>query len=119
MCAAALAVISEIEEAGLLEHTRQAGAYLVERLSAAQSPFVSEIRALGLMIGVEVTAEVHQKLAGPGDQSLPSLLLTKRLMDEGLLVIPAGERTIRLLPPLNVTFEDLDRAADVLLSVLA
>lgn len=118
MCAAALAVFSEIEEAGLLEHTRKAGAYLVSRLAAAKSPFIAEIRALGLMIGIEVTPEIRDKLAGPDEKALPSLLLTKRLMHEGLLVIPAGERTIRLLPPLNVSFEDLDRSAEILLRVL-
>jgi acetylornithine/succinyldiaminopimelate/putrescine aminotransferase len=40
-------------------------------------------------------------------------------MDAGLLVIPAGEKTIRFLPPLNIARADIDAAVAILSSVLA
>ncbi len=112
-CAAALAVFDEIADHGLLKHTREAGSYMTDKLSSANAPHIHEIRALGLMIGIEIVAE-H---AAAGADT-PALALTKRLMKAGLLVIPAGERTVRLLPPLNVEFKDLDRAAEILLTEL-
>jgi acetylornithine/succinyldiaminopimelate/putrescine aminotransferase len=48
-----------------------------------------------------------------------ALRLTKRLIQAGLLVVPAGEQTIRLLPPLNVTAAECEEAAQILHHVLA
>lgn len=116
-CAAALTVFNEIEQKNLLKHTREAGAYITARLAMAQLPGIREIRSIGLMIGIEIDPAgiSAQKQEG---SPLPSLALTKRLMAAGLLVVPAGEKTLRLLPPLNVEFAELDRAADLLLAEL-
>jgi predicted acetylornithine/succinylornithine family transaminase len=112
-CAAALAVFDEIVDRGLLRHTQEAGAYITDKLSRANAPRIHEIRSIGLMIGIEIIAE-HDTTGS----ETPALALTKRLMAAGLLVIPAGERTVRLLPPLNVEFTDLDRAVELLLAEL-
>jgi len=117
-CAAALAVLDEIEEKQLLAHTRDVGAYFAEALRSLHSPLVAEVRALGLMIGLELAADFKEQL-GLSDSRVPSLALTSILMDAGLLVIPAGERTIRFLPPLNVSREEIDAAMAILGSVLA
>ncbi len=116
-CAAALAVLDEIAEAGLLEHTRTMGQRFRDQLAALNSPLIREVRALGLMIGVEVVADFKEQL-GVEDSRPPALVLTTLLMAAGLLVIPAGETTIRFLPPLNVAPDDLDRAVTILGSVL-
>ncbi len=118
MCAAALAVLDEIEEKNLLVHANEAGAYFTAQLRAFASPLVSEIRALGLMIGMELVPDIKDRL-GLADDRSPALALTTLLMDAGLLVIPAGERTIRFLPPLNITHADMDAALGILRSVLA
>jgi acetylornithine/succinyldiaminopimelate/putrescine aminotransferase len=47
------------------------------------------------------------------------LRLTKRLITAGLLVVPAGEQTIRLLPPLNVTADECAEAMELLGGVLS
>jgi acetylornithine aminotransferase/acetylornithine/N-succinyldiaminopimelate aminotransferase len=117
-CAAALAVLDEIEEKQLLVHTRELGAYFAEALRSLGSPLVAEVRALGLMIGLELAADFKEQL-GLSDSRVPSLALTSILMDAGLLVIPAGERTIRFLPPLNVPREEIDAAMAILASALA
>jgi predicted acetylornithine/succinylornithine family transaminase len=118
VCAAGLAVLSEIEEKGLLAHARETGAYFADQLRAPGSPLVAEVRALGLMIGLEVIADFKERLGRADDARVPSIVLTTLCMDAGLLVIPAGERTIRFLPPLNVTREEIDAAVAVLKSVL-
>ncbi len=116
-CAAALAVLDEIEEQRLLAHATETGAYFVEKLRALGSPLVREVRALGLMIGLELVADFKERL-GVEDGRPPSLALTVLLLHAGLLVIPAGERTIRFLPPLNVTREEIDAAVAILAGLL-
>jgi 4-aminobutyrate aminotransferase-like enzyme len=63
------------------------------------------------MIGIELN-DLSQ-------EGVPSLLMTKELMKAGLLVIPSGERTIRLLPPLNISKEEADEALAILKKVLS
>ncbi len=117
-CAAGLAVLDEIEEKDLLAHARESGAYFAGVLRALESPLITEVRALGLMIGLEVVADFKDRI-GSTDSRPPSLVLTSLLMDAGLLVIPAGEKTIRFLPPLNIERADIDAAVAILRSVLA
>jgi len=117
MCAAALAVFDEIEENHLLAHATAAGRRIVAHL-AAEPLAIHEIRSVGLMIGLEINPNaLSQSILDLAPT--PALALTKHLLRAGLLVVPAGERTIRLLPPLNVSFEDLDEAAEILISALA
>ena len=78
-------------------------------------PHVREVRGAGLLLGVEV--ENLPPLEG--EEGPAALRLTKRLIKAGLLVVPAGEQTIRLLPPLNVTAAECEEAAQILHDVLA
>ena len=55
------------------------------------------------MIGFELAEETDANVAIP---------FAKKLMTHGLLAIPAGERVIRLLPPLNVTAAEVDEALE-------
>ena len=112
-CAAANAVFDTIEKEELLGNARERGAQLRE--AAAELPLVREVRGAGLLLGVEV--EDFAPLEG--EEGTPALRLTKRLLSGGLLVVPAGEQTIRLLPPLNVTAEECDEAIGILHRVLA
>jgi len=112
-CAAALAVLDEIEENELLAHANALGEYFVAQLRGLASPLIAEVRGLGLMIGLELVGDFKEHL-GLEDARPPALALTTRLMDAGLLVIPAGERTIRFLPPLNVAPPEIDAAIAIL-----
>jgi acetylornithine/N-succinyldiaminopimelate aminotransferase len=102
-CAAALKVLEIIERDGLLENARLQGTRLRDALRALNSPRLREVRAVGLMIGFE--------LEGPGDTNV-AIPFVKRLIAAGLLAIPAGERVIRLLPPLNVSAGEVDEALE-------
>lgn len=104
--AAALRVIEIIERDHLIENASARGSQLCAALAALHSPGIREIRALGLMVGIELAGE------------LTALDTVKSLMARGLLTIPAGERVIRLLPPLNVTPAEIDEAVQKIASVL-
>jgi len=111
-CAAGLAVLGAIENENLLANTRERGAQLTAAVK--NFPLVREVRGAGLLLGIEV----DDFPASEGENGPPALRLTRRLIEAGLLVAPAGERTIRFLPPLNVTAAECDEAAEILRSVL-
>ena len=102
-CAAALKVLEIIEREGFRQNATVQGAKLRDGLRALNSLRVSEVRAIGLMIGFELADASDMNVAIP---------FVKRLMARGLLAIPAGERVIRLLPPLNVTGPEIDEALE-------
>jgi len=117
-CAAGLAVLDEITEKGLLEQAVHLGAYLREELRALHSPIVREVRAIGLMIGIELSPDTRSAFPDAPENATPASIVVNRLMAAGLLAIPAGERVIRLLPPLNVSRGEIDEAVEKLASVL-
>jgi acetylornithine aminotransferase/acetylornithine/N-succinyldiaminopimelate aminotransferase len=107
---AGLSVLTAIREASLPENAGKLGSYLIDSLNALKLPAIRLVRGVGLMIGIELN-----DFAGEG---LPSIIATKALMSAGLLVIPSGERTIRLLPPLNISKEEADEALSIVKGVL-
>lgn len=104
-CAAALAAIDFMIENKLDEQARQKGEYLFEELSKHPSPRVREVRHLGLMFGLELKEKVQ-----------PIIL---DLMKDGILAFPAGTTVLRLLPPLTISYEELDTVASAVIRVLA
>ncbi|MGA0848376.1 MAG: aspartate aminotransferase family protein [Chthoniobacterales bacterium] len=112
-CAAANAVFDTIEAEDLLANARERGAQLAENVRTF--PLVREVRGTGLLLGVET----DDFSAEDGEEGTPALRLTRRLIKAGLLVVPAGDRVIRLLPPLNVTAAECAEAEEILRSVLA
>jgi acetylornithine/N-succinyldiaminopimelate aminotransferase len=65
---------------------------------------VKEIRGLGLMAGIELTVAAQPILA--------------EMRKSGLIALPAGEKVVRLLPPLNVTAEEIEKAVSLLKGTL-
>lgn len=104
-CAAGTASIEYMIENKLWEHAEAKGRYFKEKLSAFQLSKVREIRVIGLMIGIELK-----------DKSQPVIV---ELLEKGILSLPAGTTVLRLLPPLTISYEDLDKALAVLAEVLA
>jgi len=103
-CAAALAVLEVLEEEQLPQQSAEKGAYLMEKLNAIQSPLIREVRGMGLMIGIELK-----------QKSTPYI---KALQDKHIIALNAGLTVIRLLPPLVITYEQLDQVAAALAEVL-
>lgn len=105
VCAAGLAVFKTIDEENLLEKSQQIGAYLREKLSELCGRYneFREVRGLGLMIGIET------------ELPLPQVIATAR--KHHMLVLPAGENVIRLLPALTIGIEEADLAVEILTKV--
>ena len=103
----ALDVVRTIAEPDFLADVRAKGAWLGERLSAlaARSPRVREARGRGLMWGLELN-----EVAAP---------LVAAARERHLLVLTAGPNVIRIVPPLTVSRDDLERGATILEEVLA
>ncbi len=103
-CAAALAAIQAIEEEDLPRQAAEKGAYLLERLRRLPSPLIREVRGLGLMIGIELKRKVAPYL--------------RALQARRILALNAGMNVLRLLPPLVITYEQLDQLIQALNEVL-
>ena len=107
-CAAALATLDVVRDEGLLENARVQGDYLVSGLRKlqAESPIVGDVRGLGLMIAVEFVLPGGDKK--PNTDAATAIL--KRALAGGLFLYPCGHwgQTIRLIPPLTITREQVD-----------
>ena len=101
-CAASLAVLETIEQDDILENCREKSKILFEMLEKLKKRFtiISEVRGLGLMIGIVLDCD-----AAP---------LRQKAEELGLLVLTAGENVLRLLPPLNISSEELNEALKLL-----
>ena len=102
-CAASYAQIKEIIDNDLSANSKAMGEYMREKLS--KLPAIKEVRGRGLMIGVEFTKDIANDVK-------------YNSADEGLLITAVRPGVIRLVPPLNVTKEDCDKAFDILNSVV-
>ncbi len=114
-CAAALATL-ELLESGLVRNAAEVGAYLKERLVAlkGKQPVMSDVRGLGLMIGVELA---KSDSARAPDAQLRDRVM-RRAFEKGLLLLGCGESTIRFCPPLIVTKDEARTAVEIFAATL-
>jgi len=103
-CAAGYASIEFMVEEKLWEQAEAKGKYFKNKLESFELSKVREIRVLGLMIGIELK-----------DKSQPVII---ELLEKGIVSLPAGTTVLRLLPPLVISYEDLDEVLKVLYEVL-
>ena len=101
-CAGGLAVLETVNKPGVLDEVARKGAYIREKLLT--SPEVASVSGMGLMIGIEL----KNKKAGD---------VVKAALDKGLLLLTAKTK-IRLLPPLTITYEEIDKGLEILLGLL-
>jgi len=103
-CAAANAALDVIKEEDLPGQAEAKGKYLMDKLMEINSPNIREVRGLGLMIGIEMKQKVTPYV--------------KLLQEKKIIALNAGLTVIRLLPPLVITYEQIDHLVDVLTEVL-
>ncbi len=106
-CSAALATLQVYEQESILENCLTMGNFARKKLVELQSkfPIIKEIRGTGLMIGIELKEKAQE--------------VCKKAQEKGLLIITAGENTLRFYPPLNISKTDLKKGINILGKVIA
>ena len=105
ICAAAALYVQEQLDDAFLAEVKKKGAYLREQIEALDLPCFGKTRGMGLMIGIEV-AEGYNKSD-----------IANKLIEAGLLVLTAGPG-MRLLPPLSITKEEMDKGIAIMKAAL-
>jgi acetylornithine/LysW-gamma-L-lysine aminotransferase len=105
LCAAARAALRTYIQDDIPRQAAEKGAWLVERLRGLGLPAVREVRGLGLLVGIELKTRAQPYLAA--------------LMERGVLALPAGPNVLRLLPPLIISYEDLEIVVHEIKAVLS
>lgn len=100
--AAALKTLETIEYSNFLESVYHKGEYLLNCLNKIFKDYLSvtDIRGKGLMIGIETTCNINE--------------IVSNARTKGLIILTAGTNVIRLLPPLTITFEQIEEAVVIL-----
>ncbi len=110
-CAVSLAVCRQVEQDNLLVNAQLRGEQLrtgLQLLLSQHPQHLQEVRGWGLIDGLELRA----------DSSLTAVDMVKAAMAKGLLLVPAGVKVLRFVPPLIVTAAEIDRALILLELVL-
>lgn len=109
-CAVASAVLQEIREQELAENAMKMGERVLTEVRHWNFPAICGIRGRGLLLGLALDPDHFPKIEG----KTPAQQLVYALMDNGLITVPAGPNTVRLLPPLNVSEAEIDLALSIL-----
>ena len=98
-CAVARAAIRVLVEEGMIENAAKMGDYLMASLRSLATPIVKEIRGRGLMVAVEL----HPDAGG-------ARRYCEALKERGILCKETHDHTLRIMPPLIITREQIDEA---------
>lgn len=102
-CAGGNVVLSRVTSEGFLDEVKKKSEYIFDKLSKTEG--VASVSGLGLMIGIEL----KEKKAAD---------VVKAALDRGLLLLTAKTK-VRLLPPLTITYEEIDRGLQIFAELLA
>ncbi len=100
-CAGALSIVNRIDDALMQEVTKK-GEFIRNKLAGAKG--IKSIAGMGLMLGIEVDGDAKQ--------------IVSECIKKGVILLTAKQK-VRLLPPLNITYEQLDKALDIFKEVVS
>ena len=100
--AAVSKVFDLFESLNIVEHVREVGPYLYEKLEEMKEKYtkIKDHRGVGLMQGIELDVPVGE--------------IINKALEEGLILISAGADIIRFVPPLIVSKDDVDKMTEIL-----
>jgi acetylornithine/N-succinyldiaminopimelate aminotransferase len=103
---AALAALKAVQEEKMLQNCRKMGDYLLLLLKALQDKYevIKDVRGMGLMLGVEL--------------AISGKAIVEKCIEKGLLINCTHEKVLRLMPALNVSKKEVDKAVTILGDVL-
>ena len=101
-CAAANATIDFIIKNKLMSNAIKQGNYFIKKLNQLKNKYdiIKEVRGKGLMIGIEFNFETKP--------------LVQKMLEKGVLANATANTVLRLVPPLNISYDDLGKAMEVL-----
>ena len=114
---AALATLDVIKSERLMENARRLGGVALKRLNEMKEKYeiVGDVRGMGLFVGAEIVKDKRTKKRGEQE--------ARQIMDycfrHGLLLITAGRNTLRVVPPLNISKEELNEGLDIIEEAVA
>jgi acetylornithine/N-succinyldiaminopimelate aminotransferase len=106
VCAGANAVLDILTEPGFLASVTQKGEKIQNTVRKWDLPVISDVRGKGLMIGIQLEVLSHKTAAA-------------ELLKRGLVILTAGKDVLRLLPPLTISDEEIDKGLAILYDYLA
>jgi len=101
----AIVVLDEVNNEAFLNSVIEKGNYIKEKISAFNSPKVKELRGEGLMLGIVIDSD-----------SLRDYVL--KAIENGLLILTAGNDVLRMLPPLTISYDEIDEGLKILEKIL-
>ena len=104
VCAGAHVVMDTVCTDAFLDEVCAKGEYVKSEIASWKLPIVKEVRGLGLMIGAAVTVS-HKEAV-------------KKCLENGLMMLTAGKDVLRMLPPLTITYDEIDKGLAILKKVL-
>ena len=114
-CAVGLATIDLIISEGLCANANRIGAHIAEVVRGWKHPLITELRQKGLFIGFVLDSA---KIEAQSNGAAASIYLAKKLLEAGLMTVPAGPGVVRWLSPLNITMAEADEALGIQKAVL-
>lgn len=104
VCAGATSVLNQLCNTESYNKIASKGNLIKETILNENLEIVNDIRGLGLMLGIEIDGN-------------PSIV-QKKALENGLIVLTAGKNVVRLLPPLNISVDDIKDGLNILVKVL-
>jgi 4-aminobutyrate aminotransferase len=116
VCVSAALATIELLERELVDNAAKVGAHLMNHLRDLPKRYgiVGDVRGLGLMIGIEIVKDQQTKEPAPALRDR----IEHRCFERGLLVLGAGPNSLRLSPPLVITKDQADFAAETIEEVI-
>ncbi|MDD5108834.1 MAG: aspartate aminotransferase family protein [Candidatus Omnitrophica bacterium] len=107
ICRAALGVFKAMQEDKILKNCQNMGKYILERLNLLKMKYlvIKKIKGMGLMLGMELDMDGKQ--------------IVDKCIEKGLLINCTHGKVLRLMPALNITKKEIDKALEILERVLA
>ena len=112
VCLAAAMATMDVLERHAIHNAETVGNFMFERMQTWKKKhhMVGDVRGRGLMIGVEIVSDQTLKTPAPAERDA----IIQRAFERGLLLLGAGENTIRLTPPLVISKSQATKAMNIL-----
>ena len=104
VCAGANEVLKLVTKDGFIKSVEKKGNYIKKTILEWECENIVEVRGKGLMIGIEINSKIKT--------------IQHQAIKKGLLILSAGGNTIRLLPPLTISYDEIDQGLTILKSIL-